>query len=106
MGASPDGITEDGECIVEVKCPTTLKKNFRKYIKEDGSVAAKHLAQVQMLMHVTCKKRETRGRRCEGRCLWYEGRCLGCERRGRRFEGRKVCGCEGGCGSCEGRVSR
>ena len=56
MGASPDGVTEDGQSIVEVKCPTT-PKNFQKYVKTDGSVAAKHLAQVQMLMHITCKKR-------------------------------------------------
>lgn len=26
LGASPDGITKDDECIVEVKCPTTTKK--------------------------------------------------------------------------------
>ncbi|KAK3892339.1 hypothetical protein Pcinc_003792 [Petrolisthes cinctipes] len=55
MGASPDGITEDGQSIVEVKCPTT-KKNFRKYVKNDGCVAAKHLAQVQMLMHIANRK--------------------------------------------------
>lgn len=55
MGASPDGVTEDGQSIVEVKCPTT-PQNFQKYVKTDGSVAAKHLAQVQMLMHITCKK--------------------------------------------------
>ncbi|KAK3891504.1 hypothetical protein Pcinc_004594 [Petrolisthes cinctipes] len=55
MGASPDGITEDGQSIVEVKCPTT-QKNFRKYVKNDGCVAAKHLAQVQMLMHIANRK--------------------------------------------------
>lgn len=56
MGASPDGISEDGQSIVEVKCPTT-QKNFRKYVKTDGSVTAKHVAQVQMLMHITCRKK-------------------------------------------------
>lgn len=55
LGASPDGITKDDQCIVEVKCPTT-QKNFCKYLKQDGSLTAKHMAQVQMLMHITCKK--------------------------------------------------
>ena len=32
MGASPDGGTEDGQSIVEVKCPTT-PQNFQKYVK-------------------------------------------------------------------------
>lgn len=54
LGASPDGITSDGMSIVEVKCPTS-EKSFRKYIKKDGTPAAKHLAQVQMLMHMAKK---------------------------------------------------
>ena len=55
MSASPDGLTEDGQCIVKVKCSATLK-TFHKYIKENGFLAAKHLGQVQMLLHITCKK--------------------------------------------------
>lgn len=58
MGASPKGITDDGQYIVEVQYPTTLKI-FLKYIKEDGSLAAKHLAQVHMLILITGKKRLT-----------------------------------------------
>lgn len=54
LGASPDGITTDGLAIVEVKCPTN-EKSFRRYIKRDGTPAAKHLAQLQLLMHMARK---------------------------------------------------
>ncbi|KAK3877365.1 hypothetical protein Pcinc_017920 [Petrolisthes cinctipes] len=54
LGASPDGITSDGMAIVEVKCPTS-EKSFRRYIKKDGTPAAKQVAQVQMLMHMARK---------------------------------------------------
>lgn len=54
LGASPDGITSDGMAIVEVKCPTN-EKTFRRYIRKDGTPASKHLAQVQMLMHMARK---------------------------------------------------
>lgn len=55
MGASPDGITDDGQCVVEIKCPASAK-SFQTYIKKDGTVSAKHLGQLQMLMHMTGKK--------------------------------------------------
>lgn len=52
LGASPDGITADGQAIVEIKCPYS-EKSMRRYVNKDGSIAAKHVAQVQMLMHMS-----------------------------------------------------
>lgn len=54
LGASPDGITSDGMAVIEVKCPTN-EKSFKRYIKKDGTPAAKHVGQVQMLMHMARK---------------------------------------------------
>lgn len=56
LGASPDGITADGMAVIEVKCPTS-EKSFTRYIKKDGTPAAKHVAQVQMLMHIAKKQK-------------------------------------------------
>ncbi|KAK3883296.1 hypothetical protein Pcinc_012333 [Petrolisthes cinctipes] len=50
LGASPDGITSNGMAIVEVKCPTS-EKSFRRYIKKDGTPAAKHVAQRNTRVH-------------------------------------------------------
>lgn len=55
MGASPDGITADGQAIIEGKCPSS-DKTLKKYVNRDGSVPAKHIAHVQMLMHMSDKK--------------------------------------------------
>lgn len=52
LGASPDGLTADGQAVVEVKCPAS-EKSFSRYIKRDGTVAARHQAQMQMLMHMS-----------------------------------------------------
>lgn len=56
LGASPDGITSDGMAVIEVKCPTS-QKSFNRYIKKDGTPAAKHIAQLQMLMHMVRKQK-------------------------------------------------
>lgn len=55
LGASPDGITADGQAVVEIKCPNS-EKSMRRYVNKDGSIAAKHAAQVQMLMHMSEKQ--------------------------------------------------
>ncbi len=55
MGASPDGITGDGQAVIEIKCPSS-EKSLKRYMNKDGSVPAKHVAQVQMLMHMSGKK--------------------------------------------------
>ena len=52
LGASPDGMTPDGKTVVEVKCPTT-EDSRRRYLRTDGNVAAKHVAQLQVLMALT-----------------------------------------------------
>lgn len=55
MGASPDGVTAAGQAIIEVKCPLS-EKSHERYVKKDGGVPAKHVAQLQMLMHMSEKK--------------------------------------------------
>ena len=55
MGASPDGITANGHAVVEIKCPAS-QKSLLRYVNGDGSVPAKHVAQLQMLMHMSEKK--------------------------------------------------
>ena len=52
LGASPDGMTPDEKIVVEVKCPTT-EDSRRRYLLTDGNVAAKHVAQLQVLMALT-----------------------------------------------------
>lgn len=52
LGASPDGLTADGQAVVEVKCPVS-EKSFSRYINKNGTVAARYIAQLQMLMYMS-----------------------------------------------------
>ena len=56
FGASPDGLTADGKAVIEVKCPSD-EKALRRYITKSGTMAAKHRGQVQLLMHMTGRRK-------------------------------------------------
>jgi hypothetical protein len=54
LGASPDGITDDA--IIEIKCPT-LDRTKRNYISLSGDLSHKCMAQLQMQMYMTGKRK-------------------------------------------------
>ena len=54
FGASPDAI--NNEYVLEVKCPTT-EENIKYYISQDGQVMPKVLAQIQLAMDMTERKK-------------------------------------------------
>ena len=54
IGASPDGMNE--EFVAEIKCPSSQKR-VGEYITKEGCVAPKFMAQVQLQMFVTGRKK-------------------------------------------------
>ena len=54
IGASPDGMNQ--EYVAEIKCPSS-EKTVGEYITKEGRVAPKFMAQLQLQMFVTGRKK-------------------------------------------------
>lgn len=54
FGATPDGINDD--FVIEVKCPTS-KRSMLSYITDKNEVAPKYMAQLQLQMAMSEKRK-------------------------------------------------
>lgn len=54
FGASPDGIND--QYVIEIKCPSSTE-TMKSYLRENGSLGPKCLAQIQLQMLLTGRKK-------------------------------------------------